>query len=460
MKIYKIALLFLVLISTISCKKFLDIKSQSEQDEDEVFTTVDGLRNARIGMYSSLQSRDYYGGVYPLLAEAYSDNGSTGGYDVSDLDSIKNRNVIPNNLYIKGISVAIYHSIYTANKILENADKIAGVDETELKNIKGEAYFVRALAEFDLLRMFGQHWDLTSPYGISIKTTTANPTQIIARSSVQATYNQIIDDLKQAESLNIVNKEPFKCQYVSSYAIKALLARVYLYTKDFEKASAYASEVIANSVDFVLLGSSNLDKIYTTKNTKESIFELKFTSQNQSFYNGFTYSRSDALRSDVQFLASENLKTFFESRTNDFRANFVDYVDVDVSIQPDGRTQKYRGEETRDNAAYILRLAEMYLIRAEALGLAGGGLTDLNLIRENRGMAPILIADVPDNAAFAQAIADERRAELNFESSRLFDLARTQTVESVLGASVNPIMPIPLNDIMLGNGIIKQNPGY
>ena len=192
----------------------------------------------------------------------------------------------------------------------------------------------------------------------------------------------------------------------------------------------------------------------------ESVFELKFTPQNQSFYNGFTYSRSDALRSDVQFLASESLKTFFENRTNDSRAKFADFTNVDVSIEPDGRIEKYRGETTRDNAAYILRLAEMYLIRAEALGLTGGGLADLNFIRENRGMAPILMADVANNDAFAQAIADERRAELNFESSRLFDLARTQTVESVLGTGVNPIMPIPQNDITIGQGIVKQNPGY
>ncbi len=457
MKIYKITLLFLVLISALSCKKILDVKSQGEVEDDLVFTSVDGLRNARIGMYGSLQNRFYYGGVYPLLAESYSDNGSTGGYDVVDLNSIKERNVAANNLYVRGVSVAIYQSIYTANKILENADKIAGVESIELKNIKGEAYFVRALAHFDLLRMFGQHWDLSSPYGISLKTKTANPTQSVARSTVQASYNQIINDLKQAAQLITTYSGS---QYVSIFATKALLARVYLYTKNYPEAITNANDVISESGMFSLLGSSNFNKIYTQKNTSESVFELKFTPQNQSFYNGFTYSRSDALRSDVQFLASESLKTFFESRTDDARANLTDFTNVDVSIEPDGRTEKYRGETTLDNAGYILRLAEMYLIRAEALGLAGGGLADLNLIRENRGMSPILMSDVADNNAFAQAIADERRAELNFESSRLFDLARTQTVESVLGTGVNPIMPIPQNDIQIGKGIIKQNPGY
>jgi len=456
MKIYKIAILFLVLFTTISCEKILNVNSTNEVDDGLIFTSADGLRNARLGMYSTLQSREYYGGVFPLLAEAYSDNGSTGGYDVVDLNSIKERNVASNNLYVRGIYVAIYKSIYTANKILENADKISNIEAIELNNIKGEAYFVRALAEFDLLRMFGQHWDLSSPYGISIKTTTANPTLSVPRSTVQASYNQIINDLKQATLLTTIYSGN---QYISVYAAKALLARVYLYQKNMPDAITNANDVIAETSNFSLLGSS-LNNIYTQKNTSESVFELKFTPQNQSFYNGFTYSRSDALRSDVQFLASEDLKTFFESRTDDFRASLVDFIDVDVSIEPDGRTEKYRGETTRDNAGYILRLAEMYLIRAEALGLAGGGLTDLNTIREDRGMAAILLTDVPDNSAFAQAIADERRAELNFESSRLFDLARTQTVESVLGTGVNPIMPIPQNDITVGKGIVKQNPGY
>ena len=456
MKIYKLTFLFFILTTLISCKKLLDVNSPNEVDDGAIFTSVDGLRNARIGMYGSLQSRSYYGGVYPLLAEGYSDNGSTGGYDVIDLNSIKARNVAANNLYVRGVYVAIYQSIYTANKILENADKINGVDTTELKNTKSEAYFVRALAEFDLLRMFGQHWDLTSPYGISIKTTTANPTQSIARSSVQASYNQIINDLKQA--IQLTNNFTGS-QYASVYAAKALLARVYLYTKNYTEAIINTNDVI-NSTNFKLLGASKLADIYTQKNTLESIFELKFTPQNQSFYNGFTYVRSDALRTDVQFLASADLKTFFDGRANDARANLVDFTNVDVSIEPDGRTQKYRGETTLDNAGYIIRLAEIYLIRAEALGLSGGGLADLNMIRVNRGMAPLLADDVPDNATYTKTIADERRAELNFESSRLFDLARTQTVESVLGTGVNPIMPIPQNDVTIGQGIIKQNPGY
>ncbi len=457
MKIYKISLLFLVLISSISCKKILNVQPPNEVGDDAIFTSADGLRNARIGMYSTLENQNYYGGNYPLLAEGYSDNGSTGGYDVIDLNTIRTKQVTPNNLYVKGIYNAIYQTIYTANKILENVDNIPGLEDTELKNTKGEAFFVRALAEFDLLRMYGQHWDLTSTYGISLKTDTKNPTQSVARSTVQKSFTQIINDLKQAEQLITIYSGS---QYASLYAVNALLARVYIYSKNYTEAASYATQVINQNAKFSLLGTSSLNKIYTQKNTSESIFELKFTPQNPSFYNGFTYARDSALRTEVRFLASESLKTFFESRSNDLRASFVNFVNVNVSISPDGRTEKYRGETTRDNAAYILRLAEMYLIRAEALGLAGGGLTDLNLIRENRGMASLLVTDVTDNTTFAQAIADERRSELNFESSRLFDLARTKQIDAVLGVGINPIMPIPQSETGVKNSLVKQNPGY
>ena len=144
------------------------------------------------------------------------------------------------------------------------------------------------------------------------------------------------------------------------------------------------------------------------------------------------------------------------------RAELLDYDENrnDVTIVPDGRTQKYRGEESRDNPAYILRLAEMYLIRAEALGRSAG-LDDLNLIRTKRGMQPLTAADVPADADFLRAVLDERRAEFNFEGHRYFDLARTRQVGTVLNIEeFRSILPIPSNEIATGKGRMLQNPGY
>jgi hypothetical protein len=438
-----------------SCKKVLDKVSPNAVEDGTVFTTVNGLRNARVGMYSTLQDKNYYGGYYPLVAECYTDNGTTGGYDVIDLNDIAARTMETANIYTTGIYGAIYNTIYTANKIINNIDNVSGLDPDEKSNTLAEALFVRALGEFDLLRMFGEHWDKTSAYGISIVLTTDDPKTPVARSGVEDSYKQIIADLQQSiSSFNTYNGN----QYASLSAAKALLARVYLYYGDKTNAASLATEVIDDS-NFGLFGPDDFPKIYTDKETQESVFELVFDLQNQSAYNTLTYVRDDALRSDVAFLAAAGLNDFFMARPGDKRASLVDFNNVDVSIQPDGRTQKYRGEQTKDNSAYIIRLAEMYLIRAEALGRTAG-LADLNTIRESRGMNQLTPDDVSTDEDFLNAVLDERRAELNFEGHRLFDLARTGKVGEVLGAGVNPIMPIPQREIDGTNNVVIQNPGY
>ncbi|HRH60277.1 MAG TPA: RagB/SusD family nutrient uptake outer membrane protein, partial [Chitinophagaceae bacterium] len=309
--------------------------------------------------------------------------------------------------------------------------------------------------EFDLLRFWGEHWDPSSQYGISIVTSTEEPQKPVKRSSVEESYQQIFSDLQQALSLlNTLQGS----QYASPAAANALLARVHLYHGDMSEAVNDAFKVITD-INFSLFGPDDFTKIYTEKLTPESIFELKFDPQNTSSFNAATYLRDDALRSDVIFIANAELNNFFESRPGDLRSQLVDFVNNDVSIEPDGRTQKYRGETTKDNSAYIIRLAELYLIRAEALGRSGG-LADLNTIREARGMSDLTSDDVPDDESFLNAVLDERRAELNFEGHRLFDLARTGKVEEYLGAGVQPIMPIPQREIEGTGGVVEQNPGY
>jgi hypothetical protein len=238
------------------------------------------------------------------------------------------------------------------------------------------------------------------------------------------------------------------------------LARVCLYQKDYVKAALFATEVI-NDGTYSLLGSDAFSTIYSGRLSAESIFELSFDAQNQSSFNGTTYVRPDALRTEVFFLASQQLNTFFEARPTDKRAGLVDFINNDAGIQPDGRTQKYRGEVTKDNPAFIMRIAEMYLIAAEANKLAGGGLDFINTLRENRGMDALTDSDVADEDAFLQVVLDEREAELNFEGHRFFDLARFQKIQDVLGVdNKNSVFPIPQREILATNQKLIQNPGF
>jgi hypothetical protein len=161
----------------------------------------------------------------------------------------------------------------------------------------------------------------------------------------------------------------------------------------------------------------------------------------------------------VLFIASQELQTFFQNRPADLRINLLDYSSP--NFQPNGRTLKYASDiSQKDNSAYVLRISEMYLIRAEALGRVNG-LADLNTVMVNRGMAPLTASDVPDDPTYAQAISDENRAEFNFEGHRYFDLARTGQIANVLGVPAsNSVYPIPLVQINATNGVVVQNPGY
>ncbi len=452
--------LFLALFLLGTSCNILDPKSPNDVAQEDVFKDADGLRSARIGMYASLQQRDYYGATFPLVLDAHTDNGATGGFDNIGLKEISDRHVTPSNLFVEQMWVAVYNVIAASNQILANVDKITGMDKIEQNDIKGEALFVRALCHFDALRTWGEHWKSSSEFGVPIITKVQTQKDVAARSSVAASYDAIIADLTAAEAIVADDNfatAAFKGQgYVTKKAVRALLARVYLYKGDKVNATKYAN-ILINDTTFGLYDPSKINAVYTDRLSTESIFELIFDSQNRSSFNALTYSRPEALRTEVQFLLSASLDSFFIARPGDARANLVNFTNNDASIQPDGRTEKYRGEEKRDNPAYILRLAEMYLIAAEAKGKTAG-LVDLNTLRAARGMEAIK-APLTD-AQYADILSDERRAELNMEGNRYSDLARTGKTQSILGASVLGALPIPLREIGATGGKLTQFPGY
>ncbi len=443
-----------ILLFTFSSCDFLELESPDGVLEESVLSSAAGIRSARIGMYAALAEKDYYGGFFPLAVEAHSDNGANGGYDVEAYNQLGTlKAVTSGNIVIEKMWLSMYNPINVANKILANVDKVS-MDKDEAANIKGEALFVRALCHFDALRTWGEHWDSTSTYGIPVVTEPLSFDRIVARSTVKNTYTAIINDLTTATEL--VSDEGKGKTFVTSTAVTALLARAYLYQGNMASASATATGLI-DSIGNVFFDKVDYGKIFTTKESNESVFELGFTPQSRSAYNQLSYARPNAIRSEVTFFMSEDMDKFFKTRTDDVRAATIDFKNNDVTIAPDGRSEKYRGEQTRDNPAYILRVAEMYLIAAEAGGKAKG-LTYLNQLRTARGMKAL--AASTSDIVFAQMLADERRSELNNEGHRYFDLARTGKVQDVMGQDVKPNFPIPLREITASSGAVLQNKGY
>lgn len=446
-----------------SCEGFLSQTSSIDVADEDMFTDAASLESARIGLYNSLQNQYYYGGYYQLVADAYSDNGATGGYDNLDLDELGYKVASADNIYISNIWTAIYNTIYTANQILSQVDAIEDetLSDAVRNDIKGEALAIRAMAHFDLLRMFGEHWNPSSDWGIPVVTEILSTDVQRGRNTVGETYDAIINDLLAAEEL-LSDDDPryeegvFKGpQFMTNTACTALLARVYRAQGDMENAMLYAEEVIDSGFASLLPVVSYGD-IYSTKFSAEAIFELSFNAQDKSLFNALTYAREDALRSEVSFLAAESLNEFFSLRPGDVRAELVDFENNDVSIEPDGRTQKYRGEVFQDNSAYIIRIAEMYCIKAEAMGFPDGQYV-LGDLSSDRGYSfPVITTEFE----FREALMNERRAELNFEGDRYFDLAHFEMVDEVLGDDVLPCLPIPNREIGASGGLLVQYPGY
>jgi hypothetical protein len=450
--------LLIMLFSLSVLPACLDEFSPNYLNAEDAIIDGSSAEAAVVGLYSAMQQSGYYGEYYLLVSEGHTDNASTGGYQNLSLDQIGNREVTGVNVISENIWTAIYRVIANANLVLKYLPKIDDLDPAQKNHLEGETRAIRAMAHFDLLRYFGVHWNLNSNAGIPIIQTPQEIKDKPARATVSATYQFIISEMTKAAGL--MDQRLKDKAFINKNTINALLARIYLYQSDKDKAAEYASSVI-RSGDFQLTDPAKFTDIYRTKLSSESIFELIFDSQNRSGYNGATYSRADAIRPELSFLAAKDLQVFFNSRDRDIRSNLLDFSadDNDVTILPDGRTQKYRGEVTKDNSAYVIRYAEMYLIRAEALGNLKG-LADLNFLRQKRGLPVLTPNQVNTPNDFLNAILQERRAEFNFEGHRYFDLARTGRIKSVLNIDdFRSVFPIPSREL-IANPNLKQNPGY
>lgn len=451
-------LIYLSLFFLVSSCGILDQESPDNANADNVLGSADGLRAARTGLYSLMCNEYYYGGYYPLALDAHSDNGTTGGYVVVSLTELGDKKVTPANIFVERIWTSIYSGVNAANQILANVDTNTELEPAERDNIKGEALVVRALGHFDALKMYGEHWDNSSVYGVPVATRPQGATDKLGRSDVKTVYQQITKDLTDA--IPLLNGDDEKGRiYITADAARGLLARVALFAGDKTLALMYAKGFVDNAKEYALFDVADFGKLYTERQTSESIFELKFDIQNRSAYNSLTYKRDAALRPEVNFFAAADLNNFFKQNPADVRATTIDFVNNSSDILPDGRSQKYRGESLQDNPAYILRVAEMYLIAAEAEGYPKG-LESINGLRKKRGLKDLTTADVPNQAAFVEALLAEHRAEFNMEGHRFTDLTRLRKAATYINKDVLEVFPIPLREIGATGGLLKQYPGY
>ena len=445
-RIYIYSLLLTIALGSVSCKKYLDEKPNNAIAIEDAIIDAGTARAAIIGAYDRVQS--YYASQYPTLGTITADNvifnGTLSEYLQLDQNAIPTDNVITIGTYQN-----IYKAINSANSVIAGVPAVSDplLTAAEKNRIVGEAYFIRALSYFDLARGWG---------GVQLQlkpTTDLAGLKGVKRSTLDQTYDQVLADLIQAE--NLLPEDGTTRNRAQKSTARALRARLHLYRKQWADAENYASQVIVNT-KYALV--KPYKSFFTAPFlTSESVFELTYSANDK---NGFwsTWYPSSAggsftLKPSDKIVAKLNDPLVGGSRNA-----------LIAGTAPTIYGVLYNTTAASIDPSYVIRIAELYLIRAEAraqqgkLTGANSAASDLNIIRDRAGVAPTVATTQAD---LLQAIEDENSVEFAFEAHRWFDLTRTGRAGAVLGIT-NPnyfLFPIPLSDV-LSDPDVTQNPGY
>lgn len=449
------ALLLASLTFTVtSCDKFLDRPPLGQIGQEEYFNSETNANAALMGMYRSMMNSYSYGQSTIIVPE-FSAQHVRHAAEYPEYENFAVHEVQTINPWTSNMWKALYTTINAANQIVEEVPNMTSAMITEeKKNIFiGEAKFIRAFNYFFLVRAFGR-------IPLKLTYTRENSELDIQQSEREEVYAQIIKDLSEAASL-LPAENPYTGDAArgraSHWAAKALLAKVYLYqaafTNDYKNAASLSEEVIAS-------GKYNLvadyASIWTTQNTSEAIFEIQFDDQAT---NPLAAVAND--NATVLFLAKDvTLLDLY--RDGDKRKTFT----VKKGSKDNYFMGKFPNFSPASQNVTAIRLAEIYLIHAEAKARVDNGVSQvafksLEKVQERAGYTTP-IADYTTVEAFVKAIQEEKERELLFEGETWFDYCRTKlalTKYSSLKDEKYFLYPIPAAEIGLGKGL-TQNPGY
>lgn len=458
-KLSTIILAIALLGITFSCSKdnLEPTLAQSKNARVAINTTED-LQTLLNGTYNRMTQAAYYGRDLIIFNEVRSDNcfsnGNSGRFLTASTMTLGN-----NEAYVTDTWSQIYAVIAEANLIIGATD-IEG-DQAEIDHIKGQAYAIRALAHFDLLKLYGQqHVAGGDPtLGIPYVTVFKDDNLLPVRNTVTQVKTNIDNDLIQA--LNLMDEtlnDPSK-QYLSTYAVNALQARVAVYFQDWP-AAILACEAVINSEEYEIIAPEVFPKIWTQDGPANSIFELAFSSTDHQDINGLQYIYRGDNYGDIEALA--DLTDLYEDE--DVRGFSTGMLGVEGSALRN--MGKYPSIDYSDEI-FLIRYEEVVLMYAEALFEIDNTDTDalvwLNKVPEKRN------ATLYTEATKANIML-ERRKELAFEGFRFDDLARTgsdiplveplkQTHGGPEYGSYKYAFPIPLAELN-ANSAMVQNFGY
>lgn len=476
-----LSLFFLLLLT--ACTKKIEQKPDYQLDGSSPLASIKEADNVLTGAYDAFQSGDYYSsaadGAFSIVPDIMGDDLIQTKESLGNEQSMSEWTVVPTDGEVKSPWLSAYNIISGVNIILRDIDNIASQDTKAARRIKGQALAIRAHVHFDLLRLYGESLDGNSaakgvPY-VTKFDITAKP----ARNTVKETYDKVLADLNEAATIlageldKPINTADDKT-HIDWLVVKAMQARVNLYAGLWQPAVDAATAVITRKA------ISNIDDfpfIWNDESTEEVLWSVSF----ESVLDGAVY--------DNVFFASGNRNTYrpaqgltaLYDQANDVRYSsyMANVGTLNGTVKPPRLiVSKHLGKGNATDGIVnwkAYRVAEMYLIRAEAnfkLNKQGDALDDINTIRENRinGFTP----GTETGNALWTAILTERRKELAFEGHRFFDFKRwnktpinrcpsntdtNSTICSLPSNSRSWAWPVPFNEIIANPNVI-QNDGY
>ncbi len=448
------------IIFTTGCKKMVELDAPQNKIEASTAYLTDATATAAVialynyGIFGSMtplqQYITFYGGVS-------SDELHFNPTNTPEITEIENNQISIGSSSIANLWANAYSELLVANSAIAGITKSPSLTPAVRSQLLGEAKFFRAWVNFYLVNYYG---------GVPLVGEEPLTNAYLPRASADAVWTSIIADLRDAQGLLPVTYVGTMKSRVNQLAATALLARVYLYRKDYANAEAQATQVI-NSGTYTMATTPN---VFINTST-ETILQFATFYGFSSFVQSYRTAAAAPTALPTYTLTS-NIANSFEAGDNR-KANWVDSA---VNGAKFYRINKYKVYTAATAGAgnefnVVLRLAEQYLIRAEARAQTGnlsGAAADINVIRNRAGLSNLSAANSASSAALANAVAQERKVELFGEyGHRWFDLLRTGQANAVLSAlkpstwnaTRSVLFPIPDQQRQL-NTSLTQNPGY
>lgn len=448
----------LLCITFTACEDFLEVEvPEAQLPSDEVYQNIETAEAALAGIYTKLRSETMLvgnsSGLHVLMG-LYADELQYYGTPGTGLDAFQKHNIVPSLETVSTLWNSSYSIIYETNALLEGVSRSSALTEEEKDKLIGEALFIRGLTHFYLTNLFG-----AVPY---IKTTDYIQNSEVSRLSQEEVIMEVKNDLIEAKSLLIETYLEGERIHPNKWAASAFLARVYLYNEDWAEAEAESSQVIGQTGIYVW--EDNLNDVFVKESTA-AIWQFKPAEEGSNTSEGSSFILVSA--PPINVALNPGLVEAMEN--NDLRKTaWIGEVSDEQNTWYFPYKYKYRKNTgTSMEYAVILRLAEQYLIRAEAraqLSDYEGARQDINRIRLRAGLEE---TTANTQEELLKVIANERRFEFFTEyGHRWFDIKRTGEAAEVLEPikpgwrPANILLPVPESELLINPNLRPQNPGY